>query len=392
MRVLLNAVAAKMGGASNYVRTLARELAYVDQHEFLFLVPEPQAAAIRGIASHIHAIASNFAEQPFLGRIWFDQVELPRMLRRERIDVLFSTANFATFFCPCRQVLLVRNSLYFSCLYQSKILPHKAWKTRAGEALRRWLVCRSAMAADVVLTPSQAMLDELRTSVDPRGALVNHYGVDRERFRPMSKAFAENGCLSLVFTSLYSEHKNVGTLFRAVLDLEESGLKCRLITTADPGWEKIDNPIRDSDRKLANELKRRVLLELTGVLAGSALDQLYGRADVFVYPSIVESFGHPLLEAMAAGLPIVAADVPINRELCHNAALYFRPFDATDCADQIRLLMDDANLRANVIRNAAVQVQNFSWAKHTSTLLKVLKTDEGAEREQNTGVTLRIEQ
>jgi glycosyltransferase involved in cell wall biosynthesis len=392
MRVLLNAVAAKMGGAANYIRTLARELTDVDQHEFLFLVPESQAAAIREIAPYVRVIANNIAEQPFPRRLWFDQVELPRILRRERIDVLFSTANFATFFCPCRQLLLVRNSLYFSSLYRSKILPHKSRKTRAGEALRRWLVCRSAMASDMVLTPSQAMLDELRTTVQPREALVNHYGVDSQRFRPVKKTFAEDGRVSMVFTSLYSEHKNVGTLFRALLELEASGQKCRLITTADPDWEKIDNPIRESDRKLADELKRRALLELTGMLTGSALDQLYARADIFVYPSVVESFGHPLLEAMAAGLPIVAADVPINRELCANAALYFRPFDPTDCADQVRLLIDDAHARAELVRNAAVQVQNFSWRKHTRALLQELEADEAAECEQNTGVAVRVEQ
>src|ERR1700692_3571890 len=133
MRILLNAVAAKMGGGANYIRTLARELADEDQHEFLFLVPEPKAAAIRDIAPHIRVITSNVAEQSFLRRLWFDQVEVPRILRRERVDVLFSTASFATFFCPCRQLLLVRNSLYFSSLYRSKILPHKSWGIRTAE-------------------------------------------------------------------------------------------------------------------------------------------------------------------------------------------------------------------------------------------------------------------
>ena len=370
MRVLLNAVAAKMGGAANYIRTLARELVDVNQHEFVFLVPEAQATAIRGIAPHIRLLTSNIAERPFPRRLWFDQVELPRILRRERIDVLFSTANFATFFCPCRQLLLVRNSLYFSSLYRLKILPHKPWKTRAGEALRRWLVCRSAMASDLVLTPSQAMLDELRTAVRLRGALVNHYGVDRQRFRPMAKAFAENGCVSLVFTSLYSEHKNIGTLFRALLEMEASGQKCRLITTAAPDWEKINNAIRESDRKLADELQHRGLLELTGVLAGSALDQLYARADIFVYPSVVESFGHPLLEAMAADLPIVAADVSINRELCGDAAIYFHPFDPNDCARQISKVIQDSILRAAMIMKGAERVNYFQWSTHVQTLMQ----------------------
>jgi len=359
-----------MGGAANYIRTLARELANQDQHEFLFLVPESQAAAIREIAPHIRVIASDVAEHSFLRRLWFDQVEVPRIIRRERIDVLFSTANFATLFCPCRQLLLVRNSLYFSSVYRSKILPHKSWKIRAGEALRRWLVCRSAMASDVVLTPSQAMLDELLNAVDVRGALVNHYGVDRQRFRPSPKTFAADGRVSLVFTSLYSEHKNPGTLFRAMLELEASGQRCRLITTADPEWEQIDNPIRHSDRKLAEELKRRELIELTGVLAGPALDQLYARGDIFVYPSVVESFGHPLLEAMAVGLPIVAADVPINRELCGDAAVYFAPFDHTECARAIDKVMADPQLRDHLVQHGTRNAEKFAWSKHVSQLVQ----------------------
>jgi glycosyltransferase involved in cell wall biosynthesis len=226
------------------------------------------------------------------------------------------------------------------------------------------------MASDVVLTPSQAMLDELWTAVQLRGAMVNHYGVDPQRFRPTEKAFAEEGFVSLVFTSLYSEHKNVGTLFRALLELEGSDQRFRLITTADPDWEKIENCIRESDRKLANELKRRTLLELTGVVTGFALDQLYARADIFVYPSVVESFGHPLLEAMAAGLPIVAADVPINRELCGDAAVYFSPFDPSDCASTISKVVGDSQFRHVLAQNGIRRAGEFRWSEHVNQLVQ----------------------
>lgn len=376
MRVLVNAVAAKMGGAGNYIRNLARELVRVNHHEFVFLVPPAQAAVIQELAPHSRVVSTDVSQRSFPYRLWFDQVELPRILRRERIDVLFSTANFATFFCPCRQVLLVRNSLYFSSLYRSKILPHKGWRARASETLRRWLVRRSVLASDVVLTPSQAMLDELQTEVGLRQILVNHYGVDRQRFRPTAKGFAEDGCVSLLFTSLYSEHKNVGTLFRAVLELDSTGEKCRLITTADPNREQIDNPFRHSDRKLADELNRRGLIELTGELKGSALDQLYARADIFVYPSVVESFGHPLVEAMAAGLPIVAADVAINRELCADAAIYFSPFNNRDCARTIDQLMRDSKLRRELAQNGIKRVEGFRWSKHVDHLVQTFASAE----------------
>src|SRR5437660_1430135 len=106
MRVLFNAVSAKVGGAVTYINAVARELAASDQHEFIFIVPKQLAANIHGISARFQVIASDVGYTSAVQRFWFDQVGLPRIIRRERIDVLFSTANFATLRCPCRQVLL----------------------------------------------------------------------------------------------------------------------------------------------------------------------------------------------------------------------------------------------------------------------------------------------
>jgi glycosyltransferase involved in cell wall biosynthesis len=173
-----------------------------------------------------------------------------------------------------------------------------------------------------------------------------------------------------LFTSLYAEHKNLRTLFRALVRLNDYGHNSFLITTADPSWEQIHNPIRAFDRVLAGELARRGLLDLTGVLAVAELDRLYGRADIFVYPSMIESFGHPLLEAMASGLPVVAADVPVNRELCGDAALYFSPFDDADCAHKIGLVINDAELRRRLAEEGLRRVEKFSWSSHVQVLMQ----------------------
>jgi glycosyltransferase involved in cell wall biosynthesis len=366
MRILIHAAAAKIGGAGTYIRILARELAQNRQHDYIFIVPEAQAGAIRGLAPHISVLANNLAG---LRRLWFDQIELPRIIRREQIDVLFSTANFSTFSVSCRQLLLMRNSLYFSDIYRERILPDKSFSTRFSEFLRRLLARRSALAADVVLTPSQSMLSELR-HLPLRAAKVAHYGVDRQRFYPRFRPYAPESKARLLFTSLYSEHKNLGTLFRALLRLHASGRKSFLITTADPAWENISNPIRHQDRSLADQLKSLGLLELPGVLAAAELDRLYARADLFVYPSVVESFGHPLLEAMASGLPVIASDIPVNRELCGDAAMYFAPFDDEDCARQIGLVMDDAELRRRLAEDGLRRVEKFSWSAHAQVLIE----------------------
>jgi glycosyltransferase involved in cell wall biosynthesis len=90
-----------------------------------------------------------------------------------------------------------------------------------------------------------------------------------------------------------------------------------------------------------------------------------------VYPSVIESFGHPLLEAMAAGLPVVAADAPVNRELCGNSAVYFSPYDATDCARRIRSVIEDFGLAKELIRRGLERSRVFQWREHGAHLIAV---------------------
>ncbi len=389
MRVLLNAVSAKMGGAANYIRNIACELgSLAPEDEFIWVVPEEQVDTVRGLARNLQVIGTPVSTDSYLRRLWFDQVTLRRMLRSERIDVLYSTANLGMLACPCRQVLLVRNMLYFSPAYE-QLLATGGLKARFENAMRRWLVCRSVMSANTVLTPSRAMLDALldRCPAARGKAVVNPYGVRPPTHRATAKPFHERGsAVTLLYTSLYAEHKNLGTLLRALQELTKSGAKYRLMTPADPGWQ---GPRRTAtwqqDSQMARDPELSRHLEFTGVLDGEAIARLYALADVFVYPSIIESFGHPLLEAMAAGLPVVAADAPINRELCADSAVYFNPHDATDCARQIRSVIEDSRLANELIRRGVERSRGFQWREHSAHLVAALANVGSARPRAATG-------
>jgi glycosyltransferase involved in cell wall biosynthesis len=377
LRVLLNAVSAKMGGAANYLRNIASELENLaPDDEFICVVPEDQASALRGLARNLQVIGTPVSNDSYLRRIWFDQVTLRRMLRKEKIDVLYSTANLGMLACPSRQVLLVRNMLYFSPAYE-RLLVSAGLKARLENALRRWLVCRSAKSADTVLTPSRTMLDALLEYCPAARAktVVNPYGVRSPAPRSAAiKPCRERGsAVTLLYTSLYAEHKNLGTLLKALQELVKIGVEYRLMTPADPdsqGRGRTATWRRDSQTARDPELRRH--LEFTGVLDAEAIGRLYTLADVFVYPSVIESFGHPLLEAMAAGLPVVAADAPINRELCADSAVYFSPYDAADCARQIRRVIDEPCLANELVRRGVERSQGFQWREHGAHLIAAL--------------------
>ncbi len=131
--------------------------------------------------------------------------------------------------------------------------------------------------------------------------------------------------------------------------------------------------IRVRDAKAAAGLRGRGLLEFTGVVSPGDTARLYRDADVFVYPSLVEAFGHPLLEAMAARLPVVAADTPVNAELCGDAALYFPALDARGCAARIVAVREDPTLREDLVKRGEERVRQFTWSKHVEGLIAAFR-------------------
>ncbi len=378
MKVLINAVSAKLGGAATYVHNLARSLAEqsAPDDEFVFVVPPERAATVPAESARVRALESGAASGSYAQRWWWDQVTFRRLLETERPDVLFSSANFGMVRCPCPQVLLVRNPIYFSREYLDHVLPEKGARLRAETVLRRWLVCRSAAAADCVMTPSAAMMDDLRcfVALDSSRCVVNPYGVPRARVtngtRPGSP---EQRPLRILWVSHYADHKNLLTLLRAARILRDSdGPPFELLLTLDPAGRNGQHTSMP-----AEELALLKALDGTarpvGVKNYEGTWQLYAQADLFVFPSLVESFGHPLVEAMAAGLPIVASDVRVHREICGEAAAYFSALDAHALAKTLRRLMESATDRNDLAVRGRARVPLFLWEDHVVRLLHVLR-------------------
>jgi glycosyltransferase involved in cell wall biosynthesis len=199
--------------------------------------------------------------------------------------------------------------------------------------------------------------------------IVNHYGVDRT---PAGRRERTTGSWRLLFSSLYAEHKNLGTLLTALALLESRGLTCVLETPADPRPEATRTIQAGREASQADLLVRRGMVRFTGTLSRAGMSLRYAAADIAVYPSVVESFGHPLVESLAAGLPVVAADVGINREICGDAALFFAPFDPSECASQIERMLSDAGLRDRLAARSRERAMAFSWRTHVDMLERLV--------------------
>ena len=100
----------------------------------------------------------------------------------------------------------------------------------------------------------------------------------------------------------------------------------------------------------------------------------YRSHDLFVFPSVSETFGHPMAEAMSSGLPVVASDTPVNREICGGASLYFEPFMISKLVRAILLLDNDSNLRRRLSTTGRKRATGlYSWDDHVDRLVNTFE-------------------
>lgn len=105
------------------------------------------------------------------------------------------------------------------------------------------------------------------------------------------------------------------------------------------------------------------------------LPELYRQHDVFVFPSVSETFGHPMAEALSVGLPIVAADTALAREICGDAALYFEPFSSRDLCHRLTELDRDPALRSTLAERSRQRALHlYRWSDHVDRLLSIFKS------------------
>jgi glycosyltransferase involved in cell wall biosynthesis len=384
MKVVIKAASAKMGGAVTYIANLLHYLPPPESgYEFDVFLPPETADKLEGLPSNVRPVVTSIGHAAWWKRVWWEQVTLRRWLKSRKADLLFATGNFGMYRCPVRQLLLVTNTLYFSKIYREKLIARHSWKFRVPFELRRWLICRSVRHADWVMTPTHTMLDELRTFVDvpPHKAVVNHYGVTppepRSSDLPLqAKKGRSNAGNShqLLYVSLYGEHKNLSTLLKAIPILNKDGAReFRLQTTVDPTCEGANRMVTCwEDRALAQEAGMSAWVHFVGALPREQTERLYLDSDIFVFPSLTESFGFPMAEAMSHGLPVVASDTPVNREICGEAAVYFSPLNPEDLALQVHRVVEDQVLRQRLRtegrRRAAMMDR---WEEHVDRVLEV---------------------
>jgi glycosyltransferase involved in cell wall biosynthesis len=380
MHLFLNGVAASAGGGLTYLRNVVPHLSARSDVQTTVAISPDLRQEFGKLPNVIFFDVDSHAGAA--RRFWQEQTVLPRLIRQSGADILISTGNFALRKSPVPQILLSRNALYTSEEFFRDLRARGDYRLWLETRLKGIFAKRSIHWADVTVAPSEAFAQELRQWTG-RNVVSIHHGFDQDTFSretmPLpadvqEKLDAAKESLRLLFVSHYNYYRNFETLLRAIplLQARLSNQRVNLFLTCKLRSE--DNP-GSYNAERASNLVRRLgitdhIVELGHVPYG-LLHRVYGACDIYVSPAYAESFAHPLVEAMASGLPIVASDLAVHQEVCGAVALYFARFSAEELAARVIQIVDSLKLRTELAAAGRRRSLDFSWPKHIVELLTI---------------------
>ena len=286
-----------------------------------------------------------------------EQLLLPWHLFLDQINVLHSFDYQIPHATTCRQMVNILDLNY----------RHKLGTFARGAKLARMLlVPTSARRADRVVTISQSSVREIATAfgIDKKKILVAYPGVGPGN---LTEHLARNGgnktdSLILAVGTL-NRHKNYSRLVEAFALLQDSGARLTIVGRDDGG-------IGAELSRLAVSLGVAERLTITGRIPAERLSNLYQTATVVVFPSLYEGFGIPVLEAMAAGIPVVCSDIPVLREVAgETAAAYFNAEDPAGIASAVTDVTNNPEKRKMMSQEGVKRATRFSWEASARVLL-----------------------
>lgn len=235
-------------------------------------------------------------------------------------------------------------------------------------AARPWLLRRHLDAAvrraDAIICVSGFTADEFNQLTGGRArdrVIVIEEGVGEEFFEPSAQAELDALPANVrqtpffLFTGSLSPRKNLARVVEAFTKVADS-LPHSLVLTGAAGWDTSDDLAA-----LAESTARDRIIDL-GYVSDTALRALYGTAAGFLYPSLYEGFGLPILEAMAAGCPVITSNMAPMTEVAGKASLLVDPASVDEIAEAMLTLGQQDAERANCVKAGVERARTFSWS------------------------------
>ncbi len=300
---------------------------------------------------------------------FWEQVALPAACRKYGIDLLHCTSNTAPAWIEIPLLITLHDIIYLEnrraggTLYQF-----------FGNQYRRWITPRAVKHAEALITVSEFEKDRIQNYFEYQPEVhVVYNGISglffAEPFEAHKYLVKDSYGLPekfIFFLGNTDPKKNTENVLRAVVKVLENTEKDLQFVIADYDEIKV--------RKLLKSLGRESLLHrfvFPGYIKNDDLPSIYRLAKVFLYPSLRESFGIPIIEAQACGTPVVTSNTSSMPEVSGGASLLVNPDNYEDIAEKTMQILTDENLSKKLSDDGLKNASRFSWKKTAESTIDI---------------------
>lgn len=368
MRIGIDARMLNASGIGRYITNLLKNLQEIDQeNEYIIFLLKKDINQFKA--------SKNFklVEADFLWYSLEEQIKFPGILKKYRLDLVHFPHFNTPVFYNGRFIVTIHDLTHLD-FKMNRASTHNRIYYEFKHQAHKMVILSAVKRSTRIITVSEYVKKQLikTYNLKPTKIEVTYEAVDENivslaKKLPLGKQRAILDRFNihqpfLFYVGNAHPHKNVEGLIQAFLKVRQSYQDLQLVLSGreDFFWKRI--------KKKFDQVEGIII---TGFVDDSELVALYKNAQSFIFPSLSEGFGIPLLEAMACSCPIVASCLTALPEIAGNAALYFDPGKAGDLEEKIIQILTDENLRKELIKKGTKRYKNFSWKKLTQQTLRI---------------------
>lgn len=293
---------------------------------------------------------------PVNNRVYCDQIWLPRKINSGNFDLVHYPAFPSSPFSKVNSVLTIHDATFWK---------YPETMSAGGKYYYKPLFPQAIKKAKKIITVSHSSKKDLikYLNIPATNISVIYEALDdsflSKKSKPLNYLLPDKYILSV---GTIEPRKNIITLIDAFQQLKmEYNVPHELVIVGRKGW------IRNLN--IPEKIKSQI--HFTGFVSDDELAGIYESADIFVFPSLYEGFGFPILEAMAMNIPIVASNTSSLPEIGKNACLYAQPSSAESFKENIIKIIKNPQLREELVNRGRSRFKDFSWKKTACQTIEI---------------------
>lgn len=372
MRIGINAiflVAGEGGGIERYLRNLIKALQKLDHENEYIIFTNKDNTGTFDLQGNFKECFSPVSARFRPAKILWEQFVLPFQVKNAGIDVLFSPGNVSPLFVSCPSVVVIHDLIPFvrSDNFSKIELCALRFLLRLTAKMATRIITVSRSSEREIMSQFQISSDRISVIYLACGQNFFYSQPSVEEIEKLKKQYGIKGDFILCTTST-RPYKNIDRLLLAFKLLKKRhALKHRLVLVGASGRHY------RFLLKMVADLGLDEDVVFTGFVPDKVLPTLYSAASVFIYPSLYEGFGLPILEAMACGTPVVASNITSMPEVVGDAGLMFDPYDVEEICKKIYRILSNEDRRNELVMKGKQRARKFSWEKTAKEVVNVLQ-------------------